>query len=297
MTSPPGELGAPLCPSLRRFGLKYDRWLRPTEQFDLIVLASVIQSRARSNYALESFNLWTVSGQKDPLELIEGSQMSIKGFKQLAEASGIEEGLLDFAPMGLIDVTPKPSGESFLPADAFPSQDTHLLDIPQSNYEQPAILQQPHQEEYPADVHPVQESETTSFHVTLLTPKNNGERHYYRSCVTSRISLNREMRYKGVILAPAPTLPNNSQLILRCHAECRSCSSATSTARAQRCRPAAFDLEPVPDPKSDHPFELKFRQDKSNGSLIADMTFIIRYRPRAPKYGDREWCCPSESLM
>ena len=220
MTSPPGELSAPLCPSLRRFGLKYDRWLRPTEQFDLIpVLASFIQSRQHSNYALESFDLWTTSYQKDPLELIERSQLSVEGFGRLAERSA-----------------------------------------------------------------------TTNVQVTLLTPKIKGGHHYYRDRVTSRISLNRELRYKDVILAPA--LPNESQLVLRCHAECRSCSSATSSPR--RCRPAAFDLDPLPNRWSDRLFELKFRKDKSNGRLFADVTFLIRPRPIMPKY---EWRCRSESLM
>ena len=220
-----GELGAPICPSLRRFGLEYDRWLRPTEQFDLIpVFATLIQSRQNSNYALESFDLWTTSDQKDPLKLIERSQMSVEGFRQLAE-----------------------------------------------------------------------ESETTNFQVTPLTPKIEGDHHYYHDRVTSQISLNRETQYKGIILAPA--LPNESQFVLRCRTECRSCSSATSTASPQHCRPAAFDLEPVPDLKSDRPFELKFRQNKTNGPLFADVTFLIRYRPRVPKYGDQEWCCPSESLM
>ena len=88
MASSPEELSAPLCPSLRRFGLKYDRWLRPTEQFELIpILASFIHSRQHSNYALETFELWTTSDQKDPLELIEGSKMSVEGFWQLAERS------------------------------------------------------------------------------------------------------------------------------------------------------------------------------------------------------------------
>ena len=223
-TSTAGELGAPLCPSLRRVGLKYDRWLRPTEQFDLIVLASFIQSREHSKYALASFDLWTTSDQKDPLELIERSQMSIEGFRRLAE-----------------------------------------------------------------------ESETTNFQVTHLTPKIKGDHHYYRNRVTCQISLNRAMRYKGVILAPA--LPNKTQLVLQCHAECRSCSSATLTMSPQRCRPAAFDLEPVPNLKSDQPFELELRQDKSNGPLFADVTFLIRHRPIVPKDGDQEWCCPSESLM
>ena len=90
--SSPRELSAPMCPSLRRFRLKYDRWLRRTEQFDLIpVLASFIQSRQHSNYALESFALWTPSYQKGPLELIERSQMNVEGLKRLARISGIQE--------------------------------------------------------------------------------------------------------------------------------------------------------------------------------------------------------------
>ena len=159
MASSPGALSAPLCPSLRRFGLKYNRWLRPTEQFDLIpVLVSFIQSRQHSNYALESFDLWTTSERRTPLKLIERSQMNIEGLKQLAEEAGIgedvqsaeegrigedlqlaEEGgigedLLDFKAKGLMKVTPKPSGESSLSAPAFPSQDSHLFDNPQPNY-------------------------------------------------------------------------------------------------------------------------------------------------------------------
>ena len=219
-TSSPGELSAPLCPLLRRFGLKYERWLRQTEQFDLIpVLMSFIQSRRHSNHALECFDIWTTSGQIHPLELIERSRMSVEGFRWL-------------------------------------------------------------------------ENETTNFQVTPLTLKTEGNHHYYRKRVTSQISLKRS---KGVILAPA--LPNKSQLVLRCHAECRSCSSATSTVSPQRCRPAAFDLEPVPDRKSDRPFELKFRRDKSNGPLLAVVRFLIRHRPIVPKYGDQEWRCHSESLM
>ena len=224
-TSSPGELSSPLCPSLRRFRLKYNRWLRQTEQFVLIpVLASFIKSRQHSKYALESFDLWTTSYQGVPLELIERSQMSVEGFRRLAEGS-----------------------------------------VP------------------------------TNFQVTPLTPKTEGDHHYYHDRVTSQISLNREMRYKGVILAPA--LPNDSQLVLRGRAECRSCSSAMSNATPQRRSSAAFDLEPVPDLKNDRPFELKLRQDKSNGPLVADVTFLIRHRPIWPNYGDREWCCRSESLM
>ena len=84
----PGESEAPLCPLLRRFGLKYDRWLRSSEQFDLIpVFASIILSRARSNYSLQRFSIWMMTNQKDPLELIEGSRMSHNGLERLAEES------------------------------------------------------------------------------------------------------------------------------------------------------------------------------------------------------------------
>ena len=76
-----GELGAPLCPSLRRFGLNYDRWLRQSEEFDLVpVFMSIIQSRQQSKYSLRSFNLRIMG---DQVELIEGSGMSDKGFNRL----------------------------------------------------------------------------------------------------------------------------------------------------------------------------------------------------------------------
>ena len=174
----------------------------------------------------------------------------------------------------------------FLPIDAFPSQDGHILDIPQLNDGRLATLQQPHQEEYP---------ETTNFQVTPLTPKIEGGHHYYRDRVTCQISLNRGMPYKGVILAPA--LPDKSQLVLRCRAECWPCLNATSTPSTRRCQPAAFDLEPALDLKGDHPFELQFRQEQSNGPLITDVTHLIRCRAIGPKYGDQEWCCRSQSLM
>ena len=83
-TSTPGESSAPLCPSLQRFGLKYDRWWRPSEQFDLIaVFASIIQSRQHSNHSLKSFNLWNSSAQKVPLQLIKGSKINVEGFNHL----------------------------------------------------------------------------------------------------------------------------------------------------------------------------------------------------------------------
>ena len=89
-TSIPGEFGSPLCPSLKRFGLKYDRWLRPGERFNLIPdFASVIRSRERLGYSLQCFALWMTSNQEVPLRLIEGSQMSVKEFERLAKACGM----------------------------------------------------------------------------------------------------------------------------------------------------------------------------------------------------------------
>ena len=81
---------APLCPSLKRLGLKYRRWLRRTERFSLIPdLVYFIKSRERSNYALESLSICMASNQEDPLELIEESRMSPKGLQRLAKESGI----------------------------------------------------------------------------------------------------------------------------------------------------------------------------------------------------------------
>ena len=81
---------APLCPSLKRLGLKYHRWLRRTERFSLIPdLVYLIKSRERSNYALESLSMCMTSNQEDPLQLVEGSRMSPKGLQRLAEESGI----------------------------------------------------------------------------------------------------------------------------------------------------------------------------------------------------------------
>ena len=79
--STPGESGAPLCPLLRRFGLKYDRWLRPSEQFDLSLASlSIIESRQHSNCPLESFSLWIAGCREGLLELIHQSNGGYKEF-------------------------------------------------------------------------------------------------------------------------------------------------------------------------------------------------------------------------
>ena len=107
-----GELGTPLCPLLRRFGLQYDRWLRQSEEFDLIpIFISIIRSRQQSKCSLRRFNLWIRGSQKNPLRFIEGSQLWTKGFVHLAEQSGIE---LDSTALESMQRTPKHSDESSL---------------------------------------------------------------------------------------------------------------------------------------------------------------------------------------
>ena len=78
-----------VCPSLKRFGLRYRRWLRSTEHFDLTShLMSIIKSREQSNFALQSFRIWKGSEQEHPLELIEGSGVSLGGFERLGDVKG-----------------------------------------------------------------------------------------------------------------------------------------------------------------------------------------------------------------
>jgi hypothetical protein len=85
-----GRWNTPMCPSLRRFGLRYRRWLRPSENFDLIpVFISIIRSRQQSMFSMQSFCIWRWSRQSRPLELIEGSSISSKGLERLKEYAGI----------------------------------------------------------------------------------------------------------------------------------------------------------------------------------------------------------------
>ena len=82
--STPEEISPPICPSLRRFRLNYDRWLRPSEEFDLVpVFVSIIQSRRQSRCPLQSFNLCIMGDQEAPIELTEESDISDKGFNRL----------------------------------------------------------------------------------------------------------------------------------------------------------------------------------------------------------------------
>ena len=83
-TATHGARYSSVCPSLKRFGLRYGRWLRPNEHVDLIPeLVTIILSRQQSKRSLQSFHIWKESDQKEPLELIEGSWISLKAFERL----------------------------------------------------------------------------------------------------------------------------------------------------------------------------------------------------------------------
>jgi hypothetical protein len=100
-------LNTPVCSSLKRFGLRYRRWLRPSEPFDLIPeFMAIILSRQRSNFSLQSFQIWIRSDQKDPLELIDESWISLEGFERLVNASAIN--LLQVMASSLLDSMVKP---------------------------------------------------------------------------------------------------------------------------------------------------------------------------------------------
>jgi hypothetical protein len=107
-------LNTPVCPSLKRFGLRYRRWLRTSEHFDLIPeFMSIIWSRQQSNLSLQSFRIWTQGDQKDPLELIDGFGISHKGFRFLANDCGVKgENLLGLALGRLVEVLSTPSRKS-----------------------------------------------------------------------------------------------------------------------------------------------------------------------------------------
>ena len=78
-TATPGGWSLPICPSLKRFGLRYRRWLRPSEHFDLVPgIIPIVWSRQLSTLSLQSFRIWR-GDQKDPLELIQESGINVTG--------------------------------------------------------------------------------------------------------------------------------------------------------------------------------------------------------------------------
>jgi hypothetical protein len=110
-TATPGVCNALVCPSLKRIGLQYRRWLRPSEHFDLIPeLMAIILSRQRPKLSLQSFHVWIRSNQTDPLELIDGSGISPEGFERLMNVSAIN--LLQAMTSKLVENMVRPSGQS-----------------------------------------------------------------------------------------------------------------------------------------------------------------------------------------
>ena len=103
VTSTPAKSATSLCPSLQRFGLKYDRWLRSSEQFDMtLVFASIIRSRQCLKPSLKSFCLQMGHDQKDLLQLVGTSGVDPKGFIHLVKESRIEQNSLQFTDEELI---------------------------------------------------------------------------------------------------------------------------------------------------------------------------------------------------
>jgi len=81
----------PVCPSLKRFGLRYRRWLRSSEHFDLIPeFKSIIRTRRLSGFYLQNFRIWTSIDPMYPLELITGLAISFEGFERLERYCAIK---------------------------------------------------------------------------------------------------------------------------------------------------------------------------------------------------------------
>ena len=88
-TSTPEKRDPPLCPSLRRMGLKYRRWLRASEHFDLTpIFWSIIRSRERSNCARQLFRVWRKGDEEDPLELVGISRIVVNRVERVLNESG-----------------------------------------------------------------------------------------------------------------------------------------------------------------------------------------------------------------
>ena len=117
-TATPGCRKTPVCPLLRRFGLRYRRWLRPSEHFDLIPeFMSIILSRQQSKFPLQSFQIWIRGDEMDPLELIDRSWISLEGFQRLMDASAIN--VLQAMASKVVENMVKPSGK---PSTACPQR-------------------------------------------------------------------------------------------------------------------------------------------------------------------------------
>ena len=146
----------------------------------------------------------------------------------------------------------------------------------------------------PRSPHPaISSTEPKDTILTVLEPKFANGRFIYRERVTVQVEWvlgwTMPSHFGGVVLGPASV--DASQLMLVCYAACSSCTSQ-ALRPIKQCNPNGFYLDPVP-PKRNQGLEL----DKSSGTLTGNVTFKIRSRKRRPRPGDKEWRCPSESLM
>jgi len=130
-TATPGGRSTPVCQSLKRFGLRYRRWLRPSERFDLIPeLMSIILSRQRSDFSLQSFQIWMRSDQEDPLELMDGSSVNLEGFERLVDVGAIN--LLQVMASILVGNMVKPSRKPSTTCPQRPLAPQRLLPPPRT---------------------------------------------------------------------------------------------------------------------------------------------------------------------
>ena len=133
--------------------------------------------------------------------------------------------------------------------------------------------------------------------VIILTPGIKNGKFPYRDKVKARVSLsgNAPLLFDTGVSGPALIeYWLMTALRLSCYAECQSCKSRDSLTH-QRCNPVAFSLNPVQESNHDQDFALDHTGDSF--TLTSNVTFEIKPRPRKPKAKNREWRCPSESLM
>jgi hypothetical protein len=140
-----------------------------------------------------------------------------------------------------------------------------------------------------APVFPSASYSTTTLDVNVRTPKYEGGAFPYRHHVMARLWLTGTVppQFNQVVLGP--TTPNESQLVLYCHAQCGACISS----QHPQCSPTGWYLDPLHDPKHN----LGFILDPLSGTLTGNVTFTIQHRPRQPKPHDQTRRCGSESLM
>ena len=76
-------------------------------------LMSIIWSRQQSEFPLQSFCIWGTSDQQAPLELVDGSQISLEGFESLAGVSAMKRGnLVELLVSRFVENLFKASGKS-----------------------------------------------------------------------------------------------------------------------------------------------------------------------------------------